>query len=145
MGKTERAVPTVTSPAPARNAENPAIAAAPALPTDPPITSTCPYIPLLESRGRGAISCVMSLNVIRESFSEDWIASSGEPIGAIRVGPKVRFPNTCAGRGAVKVTIASARATAPVCWPKTSESAPEGMSIAITGELTEFIFAIASA
>src|SRR6267154_2647838 len=71
------------------------------------------------------------------------MASSGEPMDAITVGPEVRFPKTCAGRGAVKVTIASARATEPVCPPITSESAPEGMSTAITGVVVALIFAIA--
>src|SRR6266568_4499962 len=66
-------------------------------------------------------------------------------MGAITVGPELRFPKMCAGRGAVKVTIASARATAPVCSPMTSTSAPEGISTAITGALAEFILAIASA
>ena len=41
------------------------------------------------------------------------MASSGEPIGEITVGPLVSIPKMWAGRGAVKVTTASARATAP--------------------------------
>ena len=61
------------------------------------------------------------------------MASSGEPMGEIIVGPVVSIPKTCAGRGAVKVTIASARATAPTCSPMTSASAPEGISTATTG------------
>src|SRR5713226_4577959 len=66
-------------------------------------------------------------------------------MGAITVGPEVRLPKMCAGRGAVNVTIASARATAPVCSPMTSASAPDGMSTAIIGALAAFIFAIACA
>jgi len=34
--------------------------------------------------------------------------SGGEPMGAITVGPLVNPAKTCAGRGAVKVTMASA-------------------------------------
>ncbi len=66
-------------------------------------------------------------------------------MGAISVGPALRLPKMCAGRGAVNVTIASARATAPVCSPITSASAPEGTSTAITGAPAAFILAIASA
>ena len=45
---------TVDKPAPARNAAMPAIAAAPALPVDPPSTSTWPKLPLFATRGPGA-------------------------------------------------------------------------------------------
>ena len=43
-------VATVLSPAPARNAAMPAIAAAPDFPNEPPTISTWPYMPLLLSR-----------------------------------------------------------------------------------------------
>ena len=87
----------------------------------------------------------MSLGVIRFSCRDDRIASFGEPIGAMTVGPSVNPPNTCAGLGAVNVTIASARAMAPVCAPLTSASAPDGMSTAITGNPAALMAAIASA
>ena len=83
--------------------------------------------------------------VIRLSWREEVTASSGDPIGATTVGPVVSMPKTCAGRGAVKVTTASALATAPTCSPMTSASAPEGMSTATIGEEVSFIAAMASA
>src|SRR6185437_3595676 len=45
VGWTERGQATVTSPAPERRAANAAIAAAPAFPTEPPITRMCPSHP----------------------------------------------------------------------------------------------------
>ena len=45
---------TVTNPAPARSAAIPHMAAAPVLPCDPAIASTCPKVPLCPARGRGA-------------------------------------------------------------------------------------------
>ncbi len=48
-------------------------------------------------------------------------------------GPVVNDANTWAGRGAVKVTTASAFATSPLTSPSESASAPEGMSTAMTG------------
>ncbi len=55
-------------------------------------------------------------------------------MGATTTGPRVNFPNTCAGRGAVKVTMASACTMAsPPCGFMSSESAPDGISTAITG------------
>src|SRR5215472_9443640 len=45
-------VATVDNPAPGRKAAMPAMDTDRALPTDPPITSTCPKLPLLESAGR---------------------------------------------------------------------------------------------
>ena len=49
-----------------------------------------------------------SRGVVTSRFSAETIASAGEPMGATRIGPRVRWPKTCAGRGAVKVTMASA-------------------------------------
>jgi hypothetical protein len=46
VANTDFGVATVASPAPTRKADIPAIAAAPAFPTDPPTTSTCPKFPL---------------------------------------------------------------------------------------------------
>ena len=66
-------------------------------------------------------------------------------MGATTVGPVVSIPKTWAGRGAVKVTIASALATAPTCSPITSASAPDGISTATTGAELAFIAAMASA
>jgi hypothetical protein len=66
-------------------------------------------------------------------------------MSATNVTPVVSNPNTCAGRGAVKVTMASARAIVPVCGLMSSASAPEGMSTAITGTWLAFMIAIASA
>ena len=54
LGSTLRGTATVLSPAPARNAAMPAIAAAPDFPSEPPTISAWPYIPLFESIGRGA-------------------------------------------------------------------------------------------
>ncbi len=65
-------------------------------------------------------------------------------MGQITVGPRVSIPKIWAGRGAVKVTTPSARATAPTCSPITSASAPEGMSTATTGAQLAFSAAIAS-
>jgi len=73
------------------------------------------------------------------------LISRGEPIGARIVGPLVSGLSKCAGRGAVKVTTASARAIIPGCGPMTSASAPDGMSTAITAQWLAFIIAIASA
>ena len=66
-------------------------------------------------------------------------------MSATNVGPVVIELNTCAGRGAVNVTIASARAMVPACGPIASASAPEGMSTAITGTALAFMIAMASA
>ena len=63
--------------------------------------------------------------VIRLSWREETTAASSDPMGATTVGPGVSIPKTWAGRGAVKVTIASALATAPTCSPITSASAPD--------------------
>ena len=145
VGSTDFAVATVDNPAPARSAAMPAIAAAPALPSDPPITSTCPKLPLCASGGRGAMSGATSCGVVILSASDEVAASSGEPIGAMTIGPSHRCPKTWAGRGAVKVTTASARATDPVCSPITSASAPDGISTATTGALLAFNVAIAAA
>src|SRR5271157_3853473 len=146
FGSALLAVATVTSPAPARSAAIPAIAAAPDFPSDPPTISTWPYMPLLLSRGRGASSDAKSRAVVTSSFNSAWIAASGEPIGATITGPRVSCPNTCAGRGAVKVTMASARVIpSPDCSDIASESAPEGMSTATTGLPLLLIAAIASA
>ena len=146
LGNALFAVATVASPAPARNAAMPAIAAAPDLPSDPPTISTCPYMPLLLSMGRGAKNAARSCAVVTSSLSLDSMAASGEPIGATITGPRVSCPNTCAGRGAVNVTIASARAIpSPDCAVIASESAPDGMSTATTGLPPRLIAAIASA
>src|SRR5512147_867856 len=110
MGRTDRGVAMVDNPAPTRSADMPAMAAAPALPNDPPITNTCPKLPLLASGRRGRSKDAMSSGVMTFRFSEDEIASGGEPIGVTIVGPSARRLNTWAGRGAVKVTTASARA-----------------------------------
>ena len=62
------------------------------------------------------------------------MASGGDPMGATTTGPRVSSPKTCAGRGAVKVTMASARTIpSPGCGVIASESAPDGMSTATTG------------
>src|ERR671930_943247 len=108
MGRTDLGVATVDNPAPTRNTDMPAIAAAPALPREPPITNTCPKLPLLASRGRGGTNSATSGGVITFSLSDEVIASAGDPIGATTVGPSVKSPNMCAGRGAVNVTTASA-------------------------------------
>src|ERR1035441_9100947 len=111
----------------------PAIATEPALPADPPTTSTCPYLPLFDSARRGPITDAKSRAVITLSCSDETIASVGEPISAMCVVPAVRELKTCAGRAAVKVMIESARAIVPFCGPIASASAPEGMSTATTG------------
>ena len=53
--------------------------------------------------------------------------------------------NTCAGRGAVNVTVTSDRAMIPCCGPIASASAPEGMSTAITFPWLAFKNEMASA
>ncbi len=74
------------------------------------------------------------------------MAASGDPMGATITGPRVSSPKTCAGRGAVNVTIASARAIpSPDCAVIASESAPDGMSTATTGLPPRVIAAIPSA
>jgi len=90
------------------------------------------------------MKAITSVNLVRSNAAVP-ILRGGVPIGAITTGPEVKFPKTWAGRSTVKVTIASARATAPVWSPKTSASAPEGISTATMGEVTALIFAIASA
>ena len=133
-------------PAPARSAAIPAMAAAPDFPNEPPTISTCPYMPLLLSRLRGASSAAKSRGVVTSRFRLDTMASDGEPIGATTIGPRVSSPKTCAGRGAVKVTMASEWIiTWPVCGVIASESAPDGISTAITGLSLRFISEIASA
>ena len=138
-------MPTVDNPAPARSAAMAAMAADPAFPTDPPSTSTCPKFPLFVARGRGPIKGAMSSAAITLSWSELTMAVSGEPIGMTSVGPSVRHPKRWAGRGAVKVTMASARAIVPAGSPMASASAPEGMSTATTPQELAFRRAIAAA
>ena len=58
---------TVESPAPARNAAIPAIAAAPVFPRPPAITRTWPYRPLFESLNRGRNSGAKSAGSDNES------------------------------------------------------------------------------
>src|ERR1700716_3807862 len=133
VARTDFGVATVDNPAPDRSTDIPAIAAAPALPSEPPMTRTCPYLPLLESTGRGASSGAMSRAVITFSCSDETMASSGEPMSATYVDPLVSELNTCAGRGAVNVTTASERAIVPDGGRIASASAPEGISTEITG------------
>ena len=87
--------------------------------------------------------------MITFSCSDEMTASAGEPIFATTVGPEVSWPKICAARGAVNVTIESARATLPCCDPFNADiasaSAPEGISTATTGTPLAFIICIASA
>jgi hypothetical protein len=133
VDNTDFGVATVDRSAPDRKTEKPAIAAAPAFPSDPPTKSTCPKFPLFESGGRAESSSVKSRAVDTCIFNAEMIASSGEPMAAHNEGPVVNDANTWAGRGAVKVTTASAFATRPFTSPSESASAPEGMSTAMTG------------
>src|SRR5205085_7607654 len=76
------------------------------------------------------------------------MASWGEPIGATTTTPRTSGLNTCAGRGAVKVTVAHAGTTGPVSpsgGPIASASRPEGISTATIGAFTFQNRAIASA
>src|SRR6202158_400872 len=70
-------------------------------------------------------------------------------MGAITVDPLVKPAKTCAGRGAVKVTMASAPALSlelvAVCACIASASAPEGMSTATIGAEAAFILPTAAA
>ena len=69
-------------------------------------------------------------------FVADWIASSGDPMGATTMGPlvlPVRFPNMCASFGAVKVTTAFARKAPSTEYARESASQPDGRSTATTG------------
>ena len=86
LGRALLLVAIVTSPAPARNAAMPAIAAAPDLPSEPPTISAWPYMPLLLSIGRGASNVIKSRAVVTSSFSFDSTAASGEPMGATTTG-----------------------------------------------------------
>ena len=81
---------TVTSPAPERNAEIPAMAAAPVFPRPPATTSTWPYMPLFEFGFRGAnnsrnspgslrLSCALSRNC------------TGEPISPTTISPHASY------------------------------------------------------
>ena len=71
-------------------------------------------LPLFDSAGRGSISGAKSRAVITFSCSDETIASSGEPIACdVRRPRRSAALKTCAGRGAVKVTIESARAISP--------------------------------
>src|SRR5260370_476662 len=77
------------------------------------------------------------------------IASGGVRVGSIAVAPLLSPAKTCAGRGAVKVTMASARALSlkplAVCASMASALAPEGMSTATIGTEAAFILPIAAA
>ena len=97
---------TVTSPAPARSADSPAIAAAPVLPREPATTSTWPYVPLCPARARGASS---SRN-IAGSTSESHASAYNS--GGLPIAPTISSPMwsqfggmACATFGAVKVTV----------------------------------------
>ena len=71
----------------------------------------------------------------------DWIASSGDPIGATTIGPlelPVRLPNRCASFGAVKVTTAFARKAPSTEKARESASQPEGRSTATIGVWSAF-------
>src|SRR5277367_790090 len=79
------ATAAVTRPAPVRNAASAAIDGAPAFPYEPPITNTWPNLPLLLSAGRG-VSVIFFDAPAQVRFKPDWIASSGDPIGATTMG-----------------------------------------------------------
>ena len=145
VGSTDRGVATVERPAPARSAAIPAMAAAPDFPSEPPMMSTCPKFPLFASTARGAKQAWMSGQAITSRLSFDWIASAGEPIRPTTISPRVRSPKTCAGRGAVKVTMASARQRRCSSGAKASALAPEGMSTASTGTGDALIKSMAAA
>src|SRR5262249_10737824 len=145
VGNTDFGVATVESPAPDRNAAMPAIATDPAFPTAPPITNTCPKLPLLAAAARGPIKEAISTALIKLSFSLVIIARGGDPIGATNTSPAVNSENTCAGRGAVKVTTALARAMETPDCTGVSASAPDGISTATTCDELAFTLAIASA
>ena len=98
---------TVTSPAPARSAASPAIAAAPVLPRDPATTSTWPNVPLCPA-GRAR----------RQQLAEHRRLHQREPrrpsynSGGLPIAPTISSPMwsqfggiACATFGAVKVTV----------------------------------------
>ncbi len=81
------------------------------LPTCPAIRQRSAHVrtcPCCCRQDDGASSAAKSRGVASSSASLLTMASGGDPMGAITMGPRVRSPKTCAGRGAVKVTIASA-------------------------------------
>ena len=97
---------TVTSPAPARRAPRPVMAAAPVLPREPATIRACPKVPLCPPRCRGASSGAN----IDGSSSENHASSYSE--GGLPMAPTMSSPacsqlgaNTWAGLGAVKVTV----------------------------------------
>ena len=112
--------PTRTSQSP-RSKARPPRAARPSLPWLPLRLFRATLPPPARARsclcstppGRGPISGAISRAVITFSCNAETIASSGEPMSATNVDPAVNKLNTCAGRGAVKVTMASARAMVP--------------------------------
>src|ERR1700730_13138385 len=80
----DQADATVASPAPARSAAIPAIAAAPVFPRPPAITKTWPYRPLFESLARGRNRDEKSGGPDNESKTLGFPStiSGGVPIGA---------------------------------------------------------------
>src|SRR5579885_552506 len=124
---------TVTSPAPARRAASEAMIAAPAFPTDPAMTSTCPKRPLLESgqrsKGKEANSRGSTQRMDAPPISS--MSEPGEPILAtVRRPTLAAFTETSwPTLGAVKVTVSCACKTGPAAGSP-SEGRPEGVSIA---------------
>ena len=79
------AIPSVTSPAPALNADMDVIAAAPVFPGEPAITSRWPVLPLWVSEGLGAKQALTRSGVMRyclgATISAIW---GGMPISTIQ-------------------------------------------------------------
>ena len=86
VGRIDCATAAVTRPAPVRKAATELIEGAPDLPLAPPMTSTCPKRPLLESAGRGRSAIVLELPAQVRPVA-DSTASAGEPMGATTMGP----------------------------------------------------------
>src|SRR5580693_7961126 len=108
---------TVESPAPARNAAIPAIAAAPVFPRPPAITRTWPYKPLFESDTRGRNNAAKSVGADIESrmLGSPSNISGGVPIGTTCTSPASSHTgdNTRLGLRAVNVTVCLARTALP--------------------------------
>src|SRR6185312_14349048 len=96
----------VTSPAPTFKAANDVIDGAPDLPTEPPTTNTCPNSPLFASRNLSTWN-QLRYDPAHSIFKVGSIASSGVPIAATTMGPRVIGADKWACFAAVKVTTAS--------------------------------------
>jgi hypothetical protein len=117
---------------------------APVSPREPPTTTTCPELNLVDPAHRCGASARTSGEISPAEASAG--APSGIPIGATRSSPVWRFPGAihCPSFAEWKVTVTSAATAEPSTSPVEALT-PEAMSVATTGAGEPLIASIAEA